>query len=348
MARREKGLLPGTHRGTTAGDERLRLTINWRDGWAYACGTGPDGKRIRRALKTRDPRRAEEARAAIEARLWKIGLYGADHVITFDECALAYAQDGGETRFILPISKALTGRRLKDITPADIRAAAKAAYPNASPATLNRQAITPARAVINYGHAQGWCSVIRVKAFPVARPKRQAVGRAYLDTLRPHLPGPMFALLLFLHTTGRRIGDALSLTTADVDLQRMRAVIHDTKNGDPAIAVLTAEVAQLLAEIMPQLGPVFPYAARSSIYATLRRACKSAGLEYLGTHQLGRHSYATTLHNAGWGSKAIAEAGGWKSVRLVAETYEHPQDAATRAAALFGPELTQQKPRRVK
>lgn len=321
----------------------MRLEIIWREGWAHVTGTGPDGARIRRALKTRDPRRAEEARAALEARIWKIGLYGADHVITFDECALAYVQDGGEARFILPISKQLAGRRLKDITPNDIRTAAKSAYPAASPATLNRQAITPARAVINYGHAQGWCNLIRVRSFQIEKPQRQAVNRAYLDALRPYLPNHLFALMLFLHTTGRRIGDALSLTAADIDMGRMRAMIRDTKNGDPAIAILTTEVAGLLAEIMPEVGPVWSYVHRSSVYSTLRRACTKAGLPYLGTHQVGRHSYATTLSDAGWGAKAIADAGGWKSVRLVSETYEHPQDSAERAAMLFGTKLAQKK-----
>lgn len=323
----------------------MRLAIKWIDGWAHIHGTGPDGKRIRRAVKTRDPDRAEEARAALEARLWKIGLYGHDHVITFDECALSYVEDGGESRFIMPIAKQLAGRRLKDITPKEIRDAAKLAYPGASPATLNRQAITPARAVINFGHAQGWCAIIRVRAFAVEKPQRQAVNRAYLDKLRPHVPPHLFALMLFLHTTGRRIGDALSLTVDDVDLQRLRVRIGMTKNGDPAIAILTAEVGQLLAGIMPEAGRVFPYAARSSVYSTLRRACAKAKVAYLGTHQVGRHSYATTLHNAGWGSKAIAEAGGWKSVRLVAETYEHPQQAAERAAMLFGKQMTSKKRR---
>lgn len=263
--------------------------------------------------------------------------------MTFEECALAYVNDGGEARFIVPISTALAGRKLKHITPKDVRDAARQAYPNASPATLNRQAITPARAVINYGHAQGWCAAIKVRSFPVTKPKRQAVSRAYLDTLRPHLPTPMFALMLFLHTTGRRIGDALGLTVADVDLHRMRAVIGRTKNGDPAIAILTAEVAELLTQVMPDAGAVFPYAARSSIYPTLRRACKKAGLEYLGTHQPGRHSYATTLDDAGFSPKAIADAGGWKSVRLVSETYAHPEAPAERAAKLFGKKLTSHK-----
>lgn len=321
----------------------MRLAIKWVDGWAQLHGTGPDGKRIRRALKTRDPRQAEEARAAIEARLFKEGLYGVDHVMTFEECALAYVQDGGEARFIVAISTALAGRKLKQITPKDVRDAARAAYPNASAATLNRQAITPARAVINYGHAQGWCAAIKVRSFAVEKPKRQAVGRPYLDTLRPHLPQPMFALMLFLFTTGRRIGDALALDVTDIDLQRMRATIGRTKNGDPAIAVLTAEVAALLTEVMPKAGKVFPYAARSSIYPTLRRACKKAGIEYLATHQPGRHSYATTLDNAGFSPKEIADAAGWKSVRLVSETYTHPEAPAERAAKLFGKKLTRPK-----
>ena len=326
----------------------MRLQIKWIDGWAHVHGTGPDGKRIRRALRTRDPHRAEEARAALETKIWKIGLYGADHVITFDECALQYVKDGGEGRFILPMAKRLAGKRLKDITPAEIREAARAEYPNASNATLNRQGITPARAVINFGHQQGWCSAIHVKAFPVERPKRQAVNRAYLDALRPHLPHPLYVLMMFLHTTGRRIGDALSIDVRDVHLQSMRVTIGRTKNVEPAVAHLTAEVAELIASIMPASGKLFPYAARSSVYPTLRRACKKAGVEYLGTHQPGRHSYATTLADAGMSTKAIADAGGWKSVRLVSEIYEHPEDAGERAAKVIGKKMAGRKPRKAK
>ena len=318
----------------------MRLEIKWVGGWAHVHGTGPGGERIRRSLKTQDPRNAEEARSALEARLWKSGLYGPGHVITFEECALAYVEDGGEARFVLKIAEELKGRRLKDITPRDVREAAKRAYPKAAAATLNRQAITPARAVINFGHAQGWCGQITVRAFEVERPKRQAVDRSYLDTLRPHIPAHLFVLMLFLHTTGRRIGDALSLTRADVDLQRMRVRIGRTKNGEPAEAYLTAEVGKLIAGILPGAGPVFPYVHRSSVYSTLRRACAKAKIPYLGTHQPGRHSFATTLLDRGWQSSEIAEAGGWKSVRLVSETYEHPLSAPERAAAEFGEKLT--------
>ena len=321
----------------------MRLTIKWIDGWASIHGTGPDGKRIRKSLKTRDPVRAAEACAQLEARLWRAGLYGASEVTTFDECALAYAEDGGDTRYLLKVSEALAGRRLKDITPNDIRAMARKLYPAAKASTVNRQAITPARAVINYGHAQGWCGAIKVKGMDMPKVKRRAVTRAYVEGLRPHLPHRLYCVMLFLHTTGRRVEEALAIQPADVDLQGKTIHIPDTKNGEPATAYLTDEMADLLRGIMPDAGTVFGYVGRSSLYPTLRRACAKAGLPYLGTHQVGRHSYATTLHNAGWGSKAIADAGGWKSVRLVAETYEHPEDAGKRAAKLIGRKLASGK-----
>lgn len=321
----------------------MRLKIRWANGWAHLTGTGPDGSRIRRALGTRDPRQAEEARAALEARLWKDGLYGPGHTVTFAECALAYARDGGEARFLVKVTAQLGHRRLQDITPRDVRQAARDAYPDAAPATVNRQGIVPAQAVVNYGHAQGWCNPIRVQGLPVPKVRKTAVGRPYLDKLQLHLPPRLFALMLFLHITGRRIGDALALTVDDVDLPRLRVLIRDPKNGEAAAAYLTAEVAQMIAAVMPERGSVFGYAHRSSCYATLRRACKAAGVQYLGTHQPGRHSYATTLDDAGWSAKAIADAGGWKSAALVQNTYIHPQSPGEQAAALFGKKLASQK-----
>lgn len=311
----------------------MRLEVKWQNGWAWAHGTGPDGRRIRKSLKTRDPGQAEEARAALENRLWKASLYGVDEVLTFDQCALQYAEDGGDTRFLVKVARILSGQRLKDITPKMIRDAAKRAYPNASNATRNRQGITPARAVINYGHEQGWCAYIRVKGFPVKAPKRKAVDREYLDTLRPHLPPNLFALLLFLHTTGRRVGEAVALESHQVAGNTVHIPI--TKNGDPAVAHLTPEVAILMRSLEPIGGRVFGYKDRRSVYGTLKRACKRAGVEYLGTHQVGRHSFATALSEGGWSSTAIAESGGWKSVRLVDDTYIHPTDLGDKVVKFF-------------
>ena len=319
----------------------MRLKIKWANGWAHLHGTGPDGRRIRKSLKTRDARQAEEARAQLEAKLWRADLYGPEEVVTFDAAAVAYAEDGGETRFLMKMAQQLQGKPLRDIRPKDVRDAARRAYPEATAATQNRQGITPAAAVINWAHGQGWCSPIRVRRFEHERPKRRAVDGNYLDALHPWLPHRLYVLMLFLHQTGRRVGDAIEMEPGWLDGQRVH--IPRTKNGDPATVILPAQLAEIMAGLTPRHGRVFGYVHRSSVYRTLRRACAKAGVEYLGTHQPGRHSFATTLHKAGWGSRKIAEAGGWKSVALVAQTYEHPENTAEEAAGVFDKKMARSK-----
>lgn len=311
----------------------MRLEIVWRKGWAHIHGTGPDGKRVRKSAKTRDPKQAEEQRAALEARLWKIHHHGAEAVMTFDAGAVAYAEHGGETRFLMPIAKYLEGVRLKDLSGAMARDCAKKLYPQASNATLNRQVITPIRAVVNFCCEQKWCPPVRISSFPTETKKRQAVGRDYIEALRPHLPERLYVMMRFLHETGRRVGDAIAMEPEWIIGRTVN--LPKTKNGDPARVVMTEDTAKLVHGLEARHGRVFGYMDRSSVYKTLRRAAKKATVPYLGTHQPGRHSFATTLHEAGWQSSAIAEAGGWKSVRLVAERYEHPTEAQSRAADVF-------------
>lgn len=320
----------------------MRLQIKWVNGWAQIHGTGPNGKRIRRSLKTQDPRRAEAQRAALEASLWRAEVYGEASVITFEQAALAYVEDGGDSRFIVKVSEALSGTLIKDVTPRIVRDAARTAYPDASNATINRQGITPIRAVVNYAHDQGWCAPIRVKGLPVKKPKRKAVGDDYMNALRPHLPINLYALMLFLYTTGRRVGEAVDLTWDNVDLEAGKAYILRTKNGEAATAALVPELRGILAEV-GTTERVFGYTDRRNIYGSLKRACKRAGVEYLGTHQVGRHSFATQLEQEGWSAKRIADAGGWRSTRMVTETYTHPDNAAARATELIGKKLASSK-----
>jgi integrase len=320
----------------------MRLTITTRfskSGNFYVEGFDPSGKRVRKSLKTKDARRAEELRADLEKQLWNLHLYGEEAIATFDQAALAYAEDGGDTRFLIKVTERFAGVLVRNITPNMIRSAAKKVYSNHKPATLNRQFITPAQAVINHAHQQGWCEAIKVNRFAVDKPKREAVGVEYLVALEPHVPIYMFALMLFLHTTGRRVSDAINLRTDDVNLDTAIASIAKTKNGEPAEASLVPVLVDILRELPPRNGRVFGYKDRSSIYDTLKRACSHAGIKYLATHQPGRHSFATSLANQNWTSKAIADAGGWKSPRLVDETYIHTNEPAKKAAELIGKKL---------
>ena len=165
----------------------------------------------------------------------------------------------------------------------------------------------------------------------------------YLVALEPHVPINMFALFLFLHPTWRRVSEAINFRTSDVDLNAAIASIEKTKNGDTAEASLVPMLVDILRDLPSRHGRVFGYTDRSFIYEPPKRACSNAGVKYLATHQPGRHSFATSLGNQQWNSKAIADAGGWKSPRLVDEKYIYTNEPAKKVAELIGKKLAKNK-----
>ena len=317
---------------------RLKITQRFsKIGIWYVDGRSPDGRRIRYSLKTKDPSHAEEKRAHIEKQLWDVHMYGVNVVMTFEEAALAYAEDGGEARYLIRMSEQLHGVKLNQITPQIIRQAAKKALKGRSNSTINRQGITPTQAVINYAHDQGWCPPIKVKRLKMQAVKKEAVNQEYLAALKPHMPPHAFACLLFIHTTGRRVGEAIALKPSDINLETGKVTIGTTKNGDAATAKLIPQVIHILKNNPPRHGLVFGFVTYSGIRNALKRGCKRAGVQYISTHQIGRHSFATNLHESeGWTSKAIADAGGWKTVRLVDDTYIHTNKISDKATDALG------------
>ena len=312
----------------------MALRLHCRNGWFHVSGSVA-GQRIRQSCGTRDRREAEQVRAQAEAKAFQRRVYGADAVVTFEEAALAYMEQGGERRFLLPLLGHFKGRQLRSIQPGDIRDAAVALYPHAAPATRNRQGIAPAQAVINFGHQRGWCPPIKVARFKAEKPKRQAVGRDYIDRLRAECNPYLSALMLALYQTGMRVGEAIAMRPRDLDLQGHKAHLPKTKNGEAYDVDLTTELVVALANLPPRNGRVFGYQSRDSVRKSLVRACRRAGVQYLGTHQAGRHSFASFLSSLGWHAEDIADAGRWKSVRMVSETYVHPERAGKRAAEAF-------------
>jgi len=312
------------------------------NGVFYATGT-IGGHRIRQSLGTRDQQQAEEARAQLEARLWNEHVYGAEAVATFEDAALSYLQDGHEGRFIAPLLRHFRGRALRSIKPKDVRDAARKIYPNAGPATMNRQGITPARAVINHGADQGWCQPIRVKQFPVEKPRRVAAGvdwvLAFCAASEARGNRRLSVLCRFMFETGTRISEATNLRPKDIDHINRRAFLGKTKNGEEYHAHFSDALRDDLMKLAAVNGRVFGYKSRSSIYGAWRRTCEAAGIPYVSPHQAGRHSLATMLEGEGWSANAIADAGRWKSVRLVQDTYIHTQDKSRAAADLIGEKL---------
>ena len=171
-------------------------------------------------------------------------------VVTFDQAAASYAEGGGETRYLLRVMDHFKGVRLGSIKPGHILDSAKKLLPKCSPSTQRRQVITPAVAVINHGHQRGWCAPIKVKSKTGKTPARKAVDRDYIDALRSRCttrayPAPhLGALMLFVHQTGARIGEAMGLEPKDVDLRNGTAIAYDTKNGEDRLIDLTPEIIE--------------------------------------------------------------------------------------------------------
>ncbi len=176
-----------------------------------------------------------------------------------------------------------------------------------------------------------------MKRLKIQAVKKEAVNEKYLAALEPHIPPHAFACLLFIQTTGRRVGEAIALKRSDIDLETGKVTIGTTKNGDAATAKFIPQVIHFLRNNPSRHGLVFGFVTYNGIQNGLRRACKRAGVQYISTHQIWRHSFATNLHESeGWTSKAIADAGGWKTVRVVDDTYIHTNKISDKATDALG------------
>ncbi len=306
--------------------------------WWYAFTV--DGRRIRRSAKTPDRRLAEDIAAKDEWRHRHAAVHGKASVLTFGEALRIYLQSARDNRFLRPLLDRWEHVRVADITPEAIRHAARAIYPNCSPATWNRQVITPARAVINAAAEAGHCAPIRVRRFPEKKTERRAGYRDWINRFSVNAPAELAALARFMFETGTRIGDAVSLTWNDVDLGGATATFATTKNGESHCAHLSPGMVADIANL-PRNGrhirKVFGYASRHTVYRQWRATIERAGIEPLTPHEAGRHGFATELIiRNGVDIPTAAKMGNWRTHRLLSETYVHPEREREIVAKVFG------------
>lgn len=315
------------------------LKVQFRGDVAYAVGT-VGGRRVRQSLKTGDAARAKELCAILEARLWKRHSYGEEAVRTFQEAAVSYLEAGGEKRYVVPLLGHFRGRVLGTIKPEEIRAAGRLLGSGKGPATLNRQYIVPARAIINHAAGLGWCAPIEVKAFPTTKPKRVAVDRAWIDAFLaqadadnlPHLA----AAVLFMWQTGTRVSEAARVLPEHIDLSCRIISLERTKAGEWEERHITRELVIRLANLPKTDGePLFGYSSRFGIRDRMIAVCRRAQIQFVPPHQAGRHSFATNAFAMGSSVVEVMKAGGWKTARMVLETYAHADDAGRSIAARF-------------
>ncbi|MFK7744646.1 MAG: hypothetical protein AB8B47_06315 [Roseobacter sp.] len=131
------------------------------------------GRRLRGPTGTADKRIAAE----IDTKAWQSHSAGPGATLTFAQAAIAYRQAERDDRFLDRVEDYWKDTLVPKITGEAIRQMARKLYPGAANATLNRQGIVPAQAIINYAADLEWCARIRVKRFKVnAKRKTPAHG----------------------------------------------------------------------------------------------------------------------------------------------------------------------------
>jgi integrase len=261
--------------------------------------------------------------------------------MTFADAAASYLTAGGEGRYLPPIIDHFRGRTLDSIHPYDIRLMAETLFPSQSGATRNRQAVTPARAVMLHAYDRGWAPLMRIRRFKEDRPKRRRpASMLWLHLLcrqcdRDKLPH-LAALVLTMATTGARISEAIALRWSEVDLTGRKLVLLRTKTSRNSERSLTDDVAERLRKLQADRKPddrVFHYTARYSVNERLKAVCKRAGISYKSPHLCGRHTFATTAIELGVDIGTAMAAGDWRSEKVFLGTYFHPRQNAGRAVA---------------
>jgi len=281
---------------------------------------------LNRSTQTADRREAQAIlkRWRAEAKRRSV-LAPEEPSLTFGKIALSYIQANHSQRFLEPIVRHFRETPIEAIGQAEIDAAAIALYPNATPATRNRQVYSPVSAILRHAGV-----VIVLK-----RPQGAHGGRR-VQWLRPEqafaflaaakgLHERFGALLTFLLYCGPRLSEALRLEWSDIDFERALATIGKTKNGDPLTVHMNPEVVATLANLPRDKAKVFCLTKSGRLYLLWAETERRAGLALppRSAFHILRHTHATWRRlYAGADTAALVATGLWKS-RTSAARYEH-------------------------
>lgn len=300
------------------------------------------------STRTGDRRTADALRIRREGEILQRHAYGRAAVATFAEAALIYMQAGGEARYLGPLLAHFGPRkRLAEIDNEAATAAAQALYPDAAPATINRQVITPISAVVTMAAMDGLC--------PPRRFRRRPENNARLDWLTPEEAERAFKVasergrrfLAFFLGTGCRVNEGLRLQRGQLHLDTGEAWVSETKNDRPRMVRFPARTRAVLATgWLPEAGAVFltpkgqPYRLRDDdgqalggqLKGEFDRIREAAALPFLTPHVL-RHTWATWFYAQTLDFGGLMDLGGWQKAEM-ANRYRKiaPADLAERLA----------------
>jgi integrase len=337
-----------------------RYVVRYRD---------PHGRQRQRSAATLAE--ARSLRAAMLADVAR-GEYRALSRVTFADYAKTWitTYQGRTSRGIRPETVAdykrdldndaipFLGRlRLSEIEPRDIKAyAAHIQHRGVRPATV-RLAVAPVRALLATALEDGLIRANPAAGLRIAtihqtgqdpeNPK--ALTEDELHQLLTHVPDQWRLFVEFVAHTGLRIGEAVALQWADIDLNARRLSVHRRwyrnayappksrygKRTIPLTPRMTHQLAQhRAASAAADDALVFPSRAQTPLDPAnlsdrvLKPAAKKAGVPWAGWHTL-RHTCGTLLFRHGANAKQVQHWLGHHSPAFTLATYVHllPDDA---------------------
>jgi integrase len=146
----------------------------------------------------------------------------------------------------------------------------------------------------------------------------------------------LYSIVVLALSTGMRHGEIMNLTWDDIDFQRNRIILHDTKNGERRAAPLNG----LAYELLKGLTKVKRIDSKLVFASSIKKgkkpvdtrtawkvALRKAGIEDFRFHDL-RHSAASYLAMDGATLAEIAEVLGHKTLQMV-KRYAHLSEQHT-------------------
>jgi integrase len=284
------------------------------------------GVRIDRTTGTADRATARKALARVKADIER-GAFAPKQALSFAAAALSYIRAGGEALFMAPLNDHFGDTALIDIDQAAIDAAAHTLYPNASPATRNRQVYTPVSAVLKHASYD----------FKLRRPKG-AQGQTRVDWLWPEEANALFEaagkvdaefrlFLILLTYCGPRLSEALRIRIGDVRRDESFVFIGKTKNGAPRPVhlppVVIAELQAFADRFDKPPDTLFRFRKNGALYHLMKETRARAELtKHVSFHTL-RHTWATWMRRyGGLDTKGLVATGAWADQKSAAR-YEH-------------------------
>jgi len=144
----------------------------------------------------------------------------------------------------------------------------------------------------------------------------------------------LYTVVVLALSTGMRQGEIMNLRWVDVDLEKGRATLHETKNGERRVVPITGLALQLLRDyekkrridttlVFPGKDPQKPIELRCAWEAAL----KASDVNGFRWHDL-RHTAASELVMNGASLSEIAEVLGHKTLTMV-KRYSHLSETHT-------------------